>query len=248
MSCWIWLVSRWGVQDCRSDRALLPTRVALRRGSERFWIQRAERGRPQSGAGLLRRCRENASSDRRHPGGRDLLVRGHDVAGAHRHADQRLLLGHDRGGRGAEPGSHDQNREEVSLAQAAQRQSRPRYRAVPRHVPPRPRSPAAGSSTLQSCQVPSVRATRTARACSRGHERAATGSFLAPTYICTNTSKMVNVGSAPPLLGNASLQHCHHHHLVHFQRIDPFPRPHSPRPVVPQNSSGRKGPPNGGYI
>jgi len=58
-----------------------------------------QRGRPQSGAGLLRRPGDDNAGHRGYPGGWHLLVRRDGVARARRDAHQRLLLGHDRGRR-----------------------------------------------------------------------------------------------------------------------------------------------------
>ena len=65
-----------------------------------------ERRGPEPGAGVLRHSRRHQPRDRRHTGGRHLLVRSHAVAGTRRHAHQRLFLGHHGGGCGPQPGSH----------------------------------------------------------------------------------------------------------------------------------------------
>ncbi len=77
----------------RDDRAQLPPGDTLRRGSTRRRLRHPQRGRAESGPRLLRRAGTYPSCHRRHPGRRDLLVRPHRLAGADRHAHQRLLLG-----------------------------------------------------------------------------------------------------------------------------------------------------------
>ena len=51
-----------------------------------------------------------------HPAGRHLLVRRHGLAGPRRHAHQRVLVGHHRGGRGAQPGGDPADRRRLRNA------------------------------------------------------------------------------------------------------------------------------------
>jgi glutamate/tyrosine decarboxylase-like PLP-dependent enzyme len=62
-----------------------------------------QRRRAEPGPGVVRRRGDDQSRDRRDPGGRHLLVRRHGLAGPRGDADQRLLVGHHRGGRRREP-------------------------------------------------------------------------------------------------------------------------------------------------
>ena len=62
---------------------------------------------------------------RRHPAGRHLLVRAHGVPGTRGHADQRVVLGHERGRRGAQPGGDDPLRQGVRRLSSQPRRASP---------------------------------------------------------------------------------------------------------------------------
>jgi glutamate/tyrosine decarboxylase-like PLP-dependent enzyme len=94
----------------RARRALLPPRVALRRGPRRRRLRDPQHRRAQPGAGLVRRAGGHRPRDRGAPGGGHLLVRRHGLAGPHGDAHQRLLVGDNRGRRRAQPRGDDPHR------------------------------------------------------------------------------------------------------------------------------------------
>ncbi|MFN8563593.1 MAG: aminotransferase class V-fold PLP-dependent enzyme [Anaerolineae bacterium] len=106
-----------------------PTGGALRRRAAGSRVRHPQRSRRQSGDGVVRGRRDDEAGDRRHSAGRHKLVRRHGVARADGDAHQRVKLGDDRRGRGAQPGCHAADRprdsdqtERVKLADQPLRQ------------------------------------------------------------------------------------------------------------------------------
>src|SRR5437762_541524 len=91
----------------RLDRADLPPCGAFRGRAARGGVRHPQRRGDQSSAGLFRRRRADSPRHRRDSGGGHVLGGRNRVAGAYRHANQRLVMGDHRRGCGAQPGGDD---------------------------------------------------------------------------------------------------------------------------------------------
>src|SRR3989449_472188 len=143
----------------RPDRAHVPPCGAVRGRAASRRIRHPERCGSQSGAGLVRRCRDDPPRDRRDPGGGHVLGGRHHVAGAYRDANQRLVVGDRRRGCRAQPGGDDSRGRGImtmtpSISSFAARGGLPRpsrSQAPPRATPetglPRPPTQATASGT-----------------------------------------------------------------------------------------------------
>lgn len=102
----------------RPDRGRLPPGPPLRGPAGAGRRGGAQPGGPQPGGGRLRRRRSHRGGHRRRPGGGDLLVRAHAVAGPVGHAHQREQLGHHRSRRGPQRRRGDPGRPSPGAAGA----------------------------------------------------------------------------------------------------------------------------------
>ena len=94
----------------RFNRADMRDGEAIRERPAHGRVRGVERGGDQSSAGVVWRRRDHARSHTPHPGRWHVLVRRHGMAGKDGDANQRVVVGDNRTGRGSQPRGNGANR------------------------------------------------------------------------------------------------------------------------------------------